>query len=128
MRPWLKTAASVSAGVVGSAAAAAAIGSRMWDRATAQAVEEVHDEGSASGPALFSPKLLEGLPAPVARYFEFALTPGQPLTRRARLVQRGEFRVGGFEAPWHPISAVQHVSVKPPGFVWDARIRVAPFL
>jgi hypothetical protein len=60
------------------------------------------------------------------RYFEFALTPGQPLVRRARLRQAGEFAVR--PGPWMPFTAVEHFAVQPPGFVWDASIRMAPLL
>lgn len=60
------------------------------------------------------------------RYFEFALTPGQPLVRRARLRQAGEFAVR--PGQWMPFTAVEHFAVQPPGFVWDDSIRMAPLL
>ena len=65
-----------------------------------------------------------GLPEPVQRYFEFALEEGQPYVRTARLEQRGRFRLGGNESPWYPLSATQHVSTEPPGFVWDATMTI----
>jgi hypothetical protein len=71
---------------------------------------------------------LAGLPDPVARYFEFALELGQPLIRSARIEHQGEMRIGGLEAPWRPFTSAQHVSTDPPGFVWDATVRMAPFL
>jgi hypothetical protein len=70
---------------------------------------------------------LLGLPAPVVRYFEFALTPRQPLIRRARIEHRGEFR-GARDAKWSPFRSVQHFSVQRPGFVWDARVHMAPLV
>lgn len=71
--------------------------------------------------------MFTGLPAPVARYFEFALTPGQPLVRTARVEHAGEFRTS-LDAPWSPFRSVQHFSADPPGFVWDARIDMMPVL
>ena len=80
-----------------------------------------------AGTSTFSREQLAGLPAPAVRYFAFALTPGQPLIRRARLKWSGEFlmRTGG---AWSPFTAEQHYTVRPPGFVWDAAIRMAPLL
>jgi hypothetical protein len=75
-------------------------------------------------PAVFEPGELAGLPAPVARYFAFALTPGLPLVRRARLEQLGEFALR--PGAWRPMRAEQRVSVSPPGFEWSASIRLLP--
>jgi hypothetical protein len=65
-----------------------------------------------------------GLPAPVRRYFEFALTPGQPLVEAARLEHAGEFAAR--PGRWSPFTSVEQFTVQPPGFVWDARIRMWP--
>ncbi|HZP81025.1 MAG TPA: DUF6544 family protein [Chthonomonadaceae bacterium] len=76
----------------------------------------------------FSSESLQGLPEPVARYFRFALTPDQPLVRWARIRQTGTFRAGGFDAPWSPFTAVQHITTQPPGYIWDANIHMVPLL
>lgn len=70
-------------------------------------------------------KQLAELPAPVARYFEFALRPEQPIIFRARFEQRGTFRRTPAD-DWHPFTAVQDVTAVPPSFVWDAKIHLAP--
>jgi len=90
-------------------------------------VKQLNGGRVSSEPTVFSPDELHGLPAPVVRYFEFSLTPGQPLIRGARIEHRGEFR-GAIDAKWSPFSSVQHVAVQRPGFVWDARIRMAPLV
>jgi hypothetical protein len=79
-------------------------------------------------PPRFTPDDIESLPAPVRRYFERVLEPGQPHVRTARLRQQGTFRLGGADADWRPLEATQHVTVRPPGFVWDARIDIAPLV
>ncbi|MFB6155020.1 MAG: DUF6544 family protein [Haloferacaceae archaeon] len=71
---------------------------------------------------------LEGLPDPVARYLETVITEGRPYVSRVTLRQRGGFRLGDADSPWKPLSATQRYTVSPPGFVWDARVEVAPFL
>ncbi|RDZ42508.1 hypothetical protein C5B91_15565 [Haloferax sp. Atlit-10N] len=71
---------------------------------------------------------LSGLPAPVRRYLERVL-PGEPRrVQSVRLRQTGAFRLGDADSPWKPMTATQHYTVDPPGFVWDARIDLAPFL
>ena len=131
---WIKGFALVTGGLAGSTLAAVAVGNLLWKRATKNAVRRlgVPETPSAAGSSL-SPwgeghgVELAGLPAPVARYFDFALAPGQRLIRSARLEHRGTFR-GGFDEPWSPFTSVQHFSAHPPGFVWDAAIHLAPLL
>ena len=121
-------AALAFGGVTGGATCAAAVASRLWARSSANAVRQLLSAKSRTLAPVFGLETLEGLPSPVARYFEFALSPGQPIIRSALIQQTGEFRMGDLGAPWKPISAVQHVSTDPIGFVWDAAIRMAPFL
>jgi hypothetical protein len=124
----LQAIVAAAGGIVGGAAAAAAVGGFLWDRSTARAVERLLSGRSAPHPRVFSREEIEGLPDPVVRYFEFALSPGQPLIRSGRFEQRAEFRIGGLDSRWKPLSAVQYVSTDPPGFVWDAALRMAPLL
>ncbi|SNZ03203.1 hypothetical protein SAMN06269185_0216 [Natronoarchaeum philippinense] len=76
----------------------------------------------------FDPDDVADLPDPVRRYFEAAIEPGCPVVRTARIEQRGEFRLGDASSPWKRLSAVQHVTTDPPGFVWDATVRLAPLV
>lgn len=66
------------------------------------------------------------LPRPVRRYFRAVLQEGQQVHRCGRLTQTGEFLVDG--KGWRPFSATHHLAARSPGFVWDARIRMAPGL
>jgi hypothetical protein len=126
MKRWIRRSAAVVGGIAGGAAVAVGVAGRFWDRSTARAVQRLVP-GAASKGQVFSLTELQGLPLPVARYFQFALTPGQPLIRSARIEHAGEFR-GGLDAPWSPFTSVQHFTASPPGFVWDARIRMAPLV
>jgi hypothetical protein len=69
-----------------------------------------------------------GLPAPVARYFRRVLRDGAPLPVRVRVRQTGSFRMGEAEDSWRPFTATQVFAIGPPGFVWDARVRLFPGL
>lgn len=77
--------------------------------------------------AVHTLKQLAGLPAPVARYFEFALTPGQPLIAGARFEQHGAFRRTPAD-DWHSFTALHAVATLPPSFVWDATIHLGRFM
>src|SRR5688500_17113274 len=67
---------------------------------------------------------LEGLPAPVARYFRAVLRDGQPILRHAWLTQRGEILLRSDPPRWRPFTATEILTAG--GFVWDARIRLVP--
>ncbi|CAN5854259.1 hypothetical protein BH23GEM7_BH23GEM7_18210 [soil metagenome] len=127
MKPWIKGAAAGVGALLGGVIVATAFGSIAWSRATSRTVERLTTSTPRAGAEIFSPEQLEGLPAPVARYFGLVLTPGQPLIRSARIEHEGEFRTG-LDAPWNPFHSVQHFTADPPGFVWDASIRMAPLM
>jgi hypothetical protein len=74
----------------------------------------------------FDPSRLEGLPAPVTRYFAFALSPGQRIIGRAHLRSTGTFAAK--PNAWAPFTAEQHVRTEPPEFVWNARIAMMPLV
>lgn len=69
---------------------------------------------------------LAGLPPPVERYLRLVLEDGQPIIAAAHLRHRGSFDLGREGPRWAPFTSEQWVAVRPPGFVWDARIRAAP--
>jgi hypothetical protein len=69
-----------------------------------------------------------GLPLPVQRYFRLVLTEGRPIVTGALLGHAGTFNVGKGAGGWKPFSSDQLVVVHPPGFDWDARIVLWPWL
>ena len=99
----------------------------QFDAATARRVAAL--SAAAAGPTdAVGREEYADLPAPVRRYFDAVLEEGRPRVRTARLEQRGEFRLGGPSGSWKPMRATQHYAVDPPGFVWDARIDLAPLV
>lgn len=101
-------------------------GERRWVRATGAVLARL--AGMPAPAAAVAEADWAGLPEPVQRYFRFALSPGRPVIARARFEQAGTFRAGGRDARWSPFTAVQHFVTAPRAFVWDARIRTAPWL
>ncbi len=127
MATWIKfTLIGVAAAGAG-AALALWIAAARWNQRSTQAVDSLLQAIPAPGAATtvdFAE--LDALPPPVARYFRYALTDGQPLIRSARIITAGEFNSSQGEPSWAPFQATQVYSAQPPGFVWDAAIRMAP--
>lgn len=69
---------------------------------------------------------LEGLPAPVQRYFRTVLKDGQPILAAVSVKHTGTFNMNETGEQWKPFKSTQQVITQPPGFVWDARILMAP--
>jgi hypothetical protein len=124
--------AAIVAIAVGAAALLIAVGGAIWNRASATLVDELLSNRSTLQPS--QPASLDSLPEPVARYFRGALPQIPQIdgelghARSGRLTQVGEFRLDASEESWRPFRATQHVAFDPPGFVWDARIRMAPLI
>ena len=71
---------------------------------------------------------LEGLPAPVQRYFRAVLEDGQPMATGVRVRYEGTFNMGDTTDQWKPFTSDQKVVTQRPGFDWDARIAMMPGL
>jgi hypothetical protein len=125
---WIAVSGPLAGALILAAALAFGIARYAWNRATAGAIagllDDVHRGMDERKPGV-APTQLEELPAPVERYFTFALPHGQPRIRTARIRWSGEFqsRPGG---GWEPFTALQHFTTEPPGFVWDAQIHMLP--
>lgn len=127
---WLgRSAAAVGAAAAGGALALAA-GARQWQRESDRLVGELgRGEPGLGGRLRFEG--FAGLPPPVERYLRLTLADGQPLIAGATVRQQGTFRGregGDPAAGWAPFTAVQRFTASPPGFLWDARIRMGPLV
>ena len=71
---------------------------------------------------------LEGLPAPVQRYFRTVLEEGQPMVAGVRLQHTGTFNMGETTDQWKPFTSDQKVITQRPGFDWNGRVAVMPGL
>jgi len=125
-RAGFRIALYVLVGVLFAIGTALAVGEFRWRGITRARLARLDALRQAPEPASYSEAELEGLPAPVQRYFRAALRDGQPIIARARLTQRGEILLGEAEDGWRPFTATQTFSPRPPGFLWDARGQAAP--
>jgi len=114
--------------VGGGLGLAVRLASARWNGQTSQLVQRLSHTPAAESRKTVTFKDFERLPAPVAKYFRWALKEGQPMIRSARIAQVGQFRARKADDGWNPFEAKQYLSTHPPGFVWDASIRMAPAL
>ena len=88
----------------------------------------IDDRALPRSPPRYDSRELEGLPAPVQRYFRAALTDGQPLITAATIDLTGTFNMSATGEQWKPFTSTQRVVTRRPGFLWDARITMLPGL
>ena len=136
---WRKAMVAVVVGlaIVGIAVASALrVGARRWRNLTDDLIGELTAGLAApNGPVAaqrYDPGELDGLPAPVQRYFETVLTPGQPLVVGVTIEHTGTFNMGTDREQWVPFTSSQRVVTQAggmrPGFVWDARMPMIPVM
>jgi hypothetical protein len=101
-------------------------GTVRWRSATADLRTRLEATARKPAPATYDELELEGLPPPVQRYFRAVLEPGQPIVAAARFSHEGQFNSSESARKWSPFTSHQLVVTRPPGFDWDARIRLAP--
>lgn len=111
-----------------AAAAALLAGAARWTQRTRDFDAALLAARSAGTPRTFDVRELETLPSPVRRYLHLALRGGQPVVASARIATAGEFLLDAEKKRWAPFTAGQLATVDPPGFDWDARVRVFPGL
>ena len=78
----------------------------------------------------YDPHELEGLPAPVQRYFRAVLKDGQPIVCAVTIDMAGTINMSPTAEQWKPFTSIQRVVTASAGarsgFMWDARIAMLP--
>ena len=129
VKRWTRRAAMAAGGIVAAASMVVVIGMLRWNCESKRLVTRLMtDAGREPDHAGKLPRdaRRDALPAPVARYFAFALPGDRRPIRHARLRFAGTFASRPNE--WTRFTAEQHVSADPPAFVWDARIDMVPLV
>jgi len=115
-------------GLAALIAAAIAYGMHRWNRETDELRARLESTRVHPGPGRFHVSELEGLPAPVQRYFRAALTDGQRMIAAVSIQHAGTFNMSETGEDWKPFTSNQRVITRRPGFDWEARIAMAPGL
>jgi hypothetical protein len=120
----------LAAGMIAVVAVAVAIGigSRRQQTKLSAQVDRLIRPGTALGAATQSPtRGLDAVPAPVSRYLRWALRT-QKNIQQVRIGQTGTLRTDMRSERWMPFEAEHVVVPQAIGFVWNARVKVGPFL
>lgn len=125
---WLRLTIAIIVLFGIASSAAIGIGTLRWNSKTSHMVEKLLSATKRRETAMVSFKDLTTRPPPVARYFRMALTEGQPFIRSARILHSGDFLTSVENNGWSPFTSTQRFAIHPPGFVWDAKIRMAPLM
>jgi hypothetical protein len=108
--------------------AIAAYGNARWAKATKALLGQLEAARLPARVSRYDARELEGLPPPVQHYFRAVLKDGQAIVTAVTVQHAGTFNVtalGGRER-WMPFTSEQRVTTNRPGFVWNARMPVAP--
>ena len=122
----LKVLLLCAGGLVAAVVAAAFYGNARWNAGTTQLLNRLDAVQVKTTPQFLNAKELEGLPAPVKRYFQTALNDGQPIVVSATVQHQGTFNMSATGESWKPFTSTQRVITRRPGFDWDARVMVFP--
>jgi len=76
-----------------------------------------------SEPVVDHERLSESVPPPVARFLRYVIPDGFPVVQRVVARETGRLRLAS-DSPWHAFSARHEATAEPPGFTWDARVRM----
>jgi hypothetical protein len=109
-------------------AAAVLYGRYRWESGTRELRAGLEAGRRPVEPKTFDARELEGLPAPVQRYFRTALQDAQPMIAAVTVEHAGTFNMGENADNWKKFTSTQRVITQRPGFLWDARIAMVPGL
>ena len=114
--------------IVAAALGVSAYGAARWAGATARLVLRLEGTRLPATTLRYDAHELEGLPAPVQRYFRAVLKDGQRIVAAATVEHVGTFNLKQPGAQWKPFTSNQWVVTRGPGFVWNGRIAMFPGL
>lgn len=125
---WWKISVVILFLIAFAAVAAIVAGANRWQAQTRELQARLASGQTGVTPTTYDPAELAGLPDPVQRYFETVLIPEQPMITAVSINHSGTFNMGTTDERWQPFTSEQSVVTQRPGFVWDARISMAPGL
>jgi len=128
---WLPWLGLVLCLLAVAAISLSAYGSKRWTdkmRTLTNRLEaaRIDETGRPPSSVRFDSRELEGLPAPVQRYFRAVLQDGQPIITAATLELAGTFNLSATGEQWKPFTSRQRVVTRRPGFLWDAQVAMLP--
>jgi len=115
-------------GLVIVVAAVMLYGEFRWKSGTRELRDRLEAARLPIEPKFFHKVELNGVPAPVQRYFRAVLKDGQPIVAAVTVEHTGTFNMGEAADQWKPFTSTQRVITRRPGFDWDGRVAMMPGL
>ncbi len=125
---WWKVIFIILLALAALSATAFLYGKFHWESGTRALRGRLEAAKVPIGPRVFNKRELKNLPAPVQRYFQAVLSEGQPIVAAVSVKHTGTFNIGETTEQWKPFTSTQRVVTRHPGFDWDGRIAMMPFL
>jgi len=125
---WVKWLAAAAALLALLLVALSVVGTLRWRGLTEELNARLEAARKSAAVARFDKRELEGLPAPVQRYFRAVLTDGAPIVAAVTVEHAGTFNMGEGADQWKPFTSKQRVVTRAPGFVWDGKVALLPGL
>lgn len=97
---WFKTIALITVALVACFVLTAIYGSFRWRSGTEKLRARLNAGRQPITPTAYDARVIEGLPAPVQRYFRAVLKDGQPMIAAIKLTHAGQFSLGEAEPKW----------------------------
>lgn len=121
-RPYLRVALTLLALLFAGAAVMLLVGQGRESAQTEALADRLIGGSTLPADTFVNFAGFANLPPPVARYFRYALTDGQPMIREVRMRQSGVLRTATQSETWLSFTA-DHLAVPAAtGFLWNARI------
>ncbi len=105
-----------------------ALGSSRWQTSTKTQMARLEAARQSATAGRYHVSELDGLPAPVQRYFRAVLKDGQPFIATATFNFAGTFNMSATGEQWKPFTSTQQAITHRPGFLWNGRIAMLPGL
>lgn len=101
---------------------------RNFDDLRSYRVWQKLEKTSSKEQRIFSPEMVENLPEPARRYFEYTILPGAPLKRVANIQMSGRLGLGPKDAPDYMEMQAKQIMGFPDGFVWNIKTGRGPMV
>ena len=126
---WLGWTALGLGLLVAAIAGLSAFGSSRWAGATQTQLALLEAARLSALAGRYDAREIDGLPAPVRRYFRAVLKDGQAYIAAATFELAGKINMSatGVEQ-WKPFTSTQRAVVHHPGFLWNGRVAMLPGL
>ena len=125
---WFTWLVLIAAVLVITAVGLTSLGAMRWTKASQSLTARLQAGRAPPSQARYDASKLDGLPAPVQRYFRAVLKDGQPIVTSATIQMTGSFNMSTTGEQWRPFTSRQRVTTRRPGFIWDAQIAMLPGL